>query len=56
MEFLIWLVFFGGLAAEGALMAFIIRAVERRKARRDTIYYVYQTHIEKSSDVRRRNK
>lgn len=56
MEFLVWFMFFGGLTAEGALIALIIRAIERRKARRDTIYYVYQTHIEKSSDVRRRNK
>lgn len=56
MEFLAWFAFFGGLAAEGALIALIIRAMERRKAHRDTIYYIYQTHIEKSSDVRRRNK
>jgi hypothetical protein len=45
MEFLTWLVFFGALAAEGTLIALIIRAVERYKERRRNVYYIYRNGI-----------
>ena len=55
-EFLSWLCLFGGLAAVGTLTALFIAWIERRHERSRDIYYIYMTHMEKSSDVHRRQK
>ena len=52
MEFLTWLLFFGGLAAEGALIALIIRAIERYKERRRNVYYIFRDGITKAVTYR----
>lgn len=45
MELLAGVVFFGGLIAEGVIVALIIAAVERRKERRRDVYYIYRNGI-----------
>lgn len=55
-ELLIWLILFGGVTVEGAIVAIIIWYFERRRERKNTIYYLYSNHMEKSSDVHRRKK
>lgn len=55
-ELLVWFILFGGVTVEGALLALILRYLERRKERKNTIYYLYSEHMEKSSDVHRRHK
>lgn len=55
-EFLSWLCLFGGTVILGAAVALVIAYIERRRERSRDIYYVYMTHMEKSSDVHRRYK
>jgi len=55
-ELLVWFILFGGVTVEGAILALILWYLERRKERKNTIYYLYSTHMEKSSDVHRRRK
>lgn len=55
-EFLSWLVLCGGTVILGCIVAVIIAWIERRRERSRDIYYIYMTHMEKSSDVHRRQK
>lgn len=52
-ELLVWFILFGGVTVEGAILALILRYLERRKERKNTIYYLYSNHMESSKDHRR---
>ena len=56
MEWLVALAMILGAAVSGFIMMVLVQLHERRQEMKDTIYYVYQTHIEKSTDVHRRRK
>lgn len=55
-ELLVWFILFGGMTVAGVILALIVKAVEDRRERNNTIYYLYSEHMEKSSDVHRRRK
>lgn len=56
MEWLVALAMILGAAGSGFIMTVLVQLHERRQEMRDSIYYVYQTHLEKNTDRHRRRK
>lgn len=54
MEWLVALAMILGAAVSSAVMMVLVRLLERRQD--DSIYYIYQTRMEKNTDRHRRRK
>ena len=54
MEWLVALAMILGAAVSGVVMMVLVQLHERRQD--DSIYYIYQTHMEKNTDRHRRRK
>lgn len=56
MEWLVALAMILGAAVSSAVMMVLVRLHERRQEMQDSIYYIYQTHMEKNTDRHSRRK
>ncbi len=56
MEWLVALAMILGAAVSSAVMTVLVQLHERRQDMKDSIYYVYQTHLEKNTDRPSRRK
>ena len=55
-EWIVALAMILGAAVSGFIMAVLVQLHERRQDMKDSIYYIYQTHMEKNTDRHRRRK
>ena len=56
MEWIVALAMILGAAVSGFVMTVLVQLHERRQDMKDSIYYIYQTHMEKNTDRHRRRK
>ena len=56
MEWLVALAMILGAAGSSFIMTVLVQLHERRQEMQDSIYYVYQTHMEKNTDRHSRRK
>ena len=56
MEWLVALAMILGAAVSGFIMTVLVQLHERRQDMKDSIYYIYQTHMEKNTDRHSRRK